>query len=356
MGRRRRFLASSTGAVIGFVAAGRLLARRHPPGADRPDGQLLGAVRGTPKTIRGPLSSRIYAESFAGRSGETVVLTHGWCVTEAIWHYQKEALGTGPDALSLVTWDLPGHGHSTALPAGRLTLERGIDCLARVVDECVEGDAVLVGHSLGGVLTLGYLLAHPETARRRVRGVVLAGTPLVHLAGAAAGRWRGSSAEARMIGRVMQFLVENRAVDRWFSREVGSADPRAASYRLIRTGFGPRPSPAQIRFVRDLAASVPPTVRADTFRAMTGFDFRPELPRVKVPVLVAIGGRDRLVDPEESRALAALMPRSRVEEFPEAGHALFLEQHERFNDLVRRFAVRRLRNGRRGTATRQRVG
>lgn len=141
----------------------------------------------------------------------------------------------------------------------------------------------------------------------------------------------------------MELAVENGVVDRWFGGEVGSRDPRAASYRLIRLGFGPEPSPAHVRFVRDMAASVPPAVRADTFRLMGGFDFRPRLGELAVPALVVIGGRDRLVNPADWRAFAPRIPRVEVEEFPDAGHALFLERHERFNEVVGRFAGRRLR-------------
>jgi pimeloyl-ACP methyl ester carboxylesterase len=357
MAKGRRFLISSAGAIAG-MAAGRVLVRRVRGRATVASDDFLGSVRGTPTAVRGPLGSRIYAETFEaapepkGRTngngngtapGGTLVFTHGWCVSEAIWHYQKESLGTGPGALSMVTWDLPGHGHSSSLPPGKLTLERGIESLARVVDQTTDGPVVLVGHSLGGVLSLGYVLANPDTARRKVRGLVLAATPLVHQARAAAGGWLGSALEARVVGQVMQMGVQNSVVDRWFTREVGSSDQHAMSYRLIRVGFGPAPSPSHVRFVRDMAAAVPPPVRADTFRAMSGFDHRPRLGEVTVPVVLAIGGRDRLVSAAESIALAPAFPRAEVEEFPEAGHALFLEQHVRFNEVVRRFAARRLR-------------
>src|SRR5439155_5153684 len=110
-----------------------------------------------------------------------------------------------------------------------------------VIDEVREPGVVLVGHSLGGVLTIGYLARHPETARRRVRGIVLAATPLMHLTRSGEGRWPGSAMQARLVSLGMQLAVENSLVDRWFAREAGSADERAASYRLIRTGFGPDP-------------------------------------------------------------------------------------------------------------------
>jgi pimeloyl-ACP methyl ester carboxylesterase len=281
-------------------------------------------------------------------SGGTILFTHGWCVTEAIWHYQKRALGGGRHAV--VTWDLPGHGHSTPVSKDHLTIDVAVDALARVVDAVPDPDLLLVGHSLGGVLTIGYLLRHSETARRRVRGAVLAATPLVHYARSAAGRWPGASLQARVLGQVMQLAVENGVVDRVFAREAGSGDASGASFRLIRTGFGDRPDPSQVLFVRDMAASVPPSVRADTFRAMTGFDLRPRLAEIETETLLVIGDRDRLVSAPEIRELGRLIPRASVVEFEGSGHALFLEQHERFSELVAGFAARRLRAPRRDAA------
>ena len=216
----------------------------------------------------------------------------------------------------MVTWDFPGHGHSTAVAREHLTIDIAVDALpARAL-----GDGP------------------PADPRRRARG-----TPLVHYARSAAGRCPGASLQARVLGQVMQLAVENGAVDRVFAREAGNADPSGASFRLIRSGFGADPDPAQVLFVRDMAASVPPSVRADTFRAMTGFDLRPRLAELRTPTLHAIGDRDRPVSAREIRELGRLIPGATVEEIEGAGHALFLERHERFSDLVARFAARRLR-------------
>ena len=268
-----------------------------------------------------------------------MVFTHGWCVTESIWHLQKVALGGGH---TMVTWDLPGHGHSSQVARGRLTLDIAVDALARVVDEVEDTGVVLVGHSLGGVLSLGYLSRHPDVARQRVRGLILVGTPVMGPVRWASGRLPGGAFHGRLVGRGLELAVENRLVDRWFGKEAGSHDSDGPSYRLVRAGFGADADPRLVRFVRDVAASVPPQVRADTFRAMREFDLRPALAEVRVPSLVLYGERDRLVSPEESRLLASLLPRSRAEGFKEAGHALFLERADEFNQRVSQFAAARL--------------
>jgi pimeloyl-ACP methyl ester carboxylesterase len=217
-----------------------------------------------------------------------------------------------------------------------------VDALARVIEEHADGGLILAGHSLGGVITLGYVVRHADVAREVVRGLVLVSTPLQHFAHSAAGRWPGASLEARALGGVVQSVVESDLFDRVLGKDVGTDEISALSYRLVRWGFGHQPSPTQVRFIRDVIASVPPDVRADTFRIMTGWDFRPHLQEIGSPTQVVIGDRDRLVNPHESRTLARELPRGRALVFPDAGHAAFLERPNRFNRELRRFAQRHL--------------
>jgi pimeloyl-ACP methyl ester carboxylesterase len=339
--RGRRFLAYSIGALAAASAAGRAVTRRDGRRLDPAAQDHLGSVRGTPREIRGPKASRIYTERFAPgpRSLGTVVFTHGYCLTEAVWHYQKQDLAGG--RFAVVTWDLPGHGMSPPLARGRVTLDVAVDALARVIEEHADGPVVLVGHSLGGVVSLGYLTRRAE-AQRLVRGIVLISTPMMHFARSAAGRWPGASLEARALGGLMQLVVQSDLADRYVRRDVGHPEVGRLSYRLVRWGFGRDPSPTQVRFIRDVIASVEPQVRSDTFRIMTGHDLTPVLPDITTPALVVIGGRDRLVNPEESRVLADRLPRGRALLFPDAGHAAFMERPQRFNTEVRRFVERRL--------------
>lgn len=350
--RGRRFLLYSLGSVAAGAAAGRLIARKDGRRPDPESGEHLGALRGEPRFVRGPRTSRLYTEWFppAEASAGTLIFTHGWCLTEAVWHYQKRDLAGGP--FGIVTWDLPGHGHSTPVAAGRLSLEIAAEALSRVIKEYTNGGALLVGHSLGGVVTMA-ALARSEELRSLVRGTVLVSTPMMHPARAVAGRWPGAALEERAVGRLVEYVVRSRFVDRLIAKDVGDDELNRLSYNLVRVGFGRNPSPSQVRFIRDVIASVPPDVRSDTYRAMANYDLVAELPKVRTPTLVIVGPRDRLVNPEESKALAGQLPQARIVTLEDAGHASFLTAHEPFNTEVRRFAERRLARSRRSSVRRR---
>jgi len=58
------------------------------------------------------------------------------------------------------------------------------------------------------------------------------------------------------------------------------------------------------------------------------------IPKLRAPVTLVFGGRDPIVAPAVQARLRALFPNARVVDFPEAGHALFLEDAARFNELL----------------------
>jgi pimeloyl-ACP methyl ester carboxylesterase len=104
-------------------------------------------------------------------AGPAVVFTHGFGRTGDTWAAQAEALAGDHH---VVTWDLRGHGRSET-PDGDYTREGALADLAAIVDAAVAetgGPALLVGHSLGGYLSLAYTLGRPET----VRGLALLST------------------------------------------------------------------------------------------------------------------------------------------------------------------------------------
>jgi pimeloyl-ACP methyl ester carboxylesterase len=80
------------------------------------------------------------------RPALTVVLVHGAGHTAAVWQDTQDALSSPSFAV-----DLPGRG---ARPADitLVTVDEAADSVAADVDASVEGDIVLVGHSVAGTI------------------------------------------------------------------------------------------------------------------------------------------------------------------------------------------------------------
>jgi pimeloyl-ACP methyl ester carboxylesterase len=103
-------------------------------------------------------------------SGPAVLLTHGFSGSSADFAKLVGPLSTDH---TVITWDLRGHGRSDspADPAA-YSVELSLADMEALLDRAHAERAVLVGHSLGGYLTLAFHRAHPE----RVAGLVLIGT------------------------------------------------------------------------------------------------------------------------------------------------------------------------------------
>jgi pimeloyl-ACP methyl ester carboxylesterase len=74
---------------------------------------------------------------------------------------------------------------------------------------------------------------------------------------------------------------------------------------------------------------VPPSVRA--FLIQRELDFAPVLERIEVPVLVTHGQSDRHVLPTLADYIRTHCRTAEASSYPGVGHALFLEEPERFN-------------------------
>jgi pimeloyl-ACP methyl ester carboxylesterase len=100
-----------------------------------------------------------------GGGGTPVVFTSGWLNTADVWAGAVQELGGG---VRSVTWDLRGHGGSEPAPPGQYGRRYALADLDRMV-EVAGAPAVLVGHSLGGYLSLAYAIEQPA----RVSALVL---------------------------------------------------------------------------------------------------------------------------------------------------------------------------------------
>lgn len=102
--------------------------------------------------------------------GPVVLCTHGFSLTGHMW---KDAVAALSDRFRMVTWDIRGHGWSDS-PADPQAYSKALalDDMNALLDAVGAERAVLMGHSLGGYLSLSFHVEHPE----RVQGLVLVGT------------------------------------------------------------------------------------------------------------------------------------------------------------------------------------
>lgn len=90
--------------------------------------------------------------------GIPVVLLHGFCGSSAYW---EEVIPLMEGSCRLIIPDLRGHGDSSA-PEGTYTMETMAEDIAGLLEKKDCGQAVVLGHSLGGYVTLALAEKHPD--------------------------------------------------------------------------------------------------------------------------------------------------------------------------------------------------
>src|SRR5687768_14314526 len=94
-------------------------------------------------------------------SGKSVVLLHGFGEDSNIWKNQVEFL---KDKFQLIIPDLPGSGPST-MDNGPWTMDRFAGVLKSILEKESIKECVLIGHSMGGYITLAFAEKYPGFLR-----------------------------------------------------------------------------------------------------------------------------------------------------------------------------------------------
>lgn len=124
----------------------------------------------------GPRRRRLFGRKAPGPV--TVVFSHGYCLSQDSWHFQRAALR---GLVRTVHWDQRSHGRSERGRAQAEGVTVGIDQLGRdlkaVIDAAApEGRLLLVGHSMGGMTIMALADQYPQLIRDRVAAVAFVGT------------------------------------------------------------------------------------------------------------------------------------------------------------------------------------
>ncbi len=85
--------------------------------------------------------------------GLPVMLLHGFAESHHIWQQQKEIL---KDRFMVITPDIPGTGKSTALIHSSVTMDDYAQAIKKIVAAEKIDRLVMIGHSMGGYITLAY--------------------------------------------------------------------------------------------------------------------------------------------------------------------------------------------------------
>lgn len=95
-------------------------------------------------------------------AGKPVVLLHGFGEDHNIWNKQLSSL---QDHCQLILPDLPGSGKSTMLQKENTSIEDYAACIKALIDNENIFSCIILGHSLGGYITLAFAEKYGENVK-----------------------------------------------------------------------------------------------------------------------------------------------------------------------------------------------
>lgn len=239
--------------------------------------------------------------------GKPVILLHGWLGSWGLWQETMTFLGQYYRTYALDFW---GFGES-----GKKISTYQVADFVRMVDEFMEKlgieSAPLVGHSMGGTVSLSVAIQYPNRAQK----VVVIGSPINGGSLAIPLKLAGKRWIAFML---FTFFGLFRLGMRLYSPLI-CKHPRFTDM-----------------MIRDLSKT---TVESFLISIATlrKTDLRPNLNKVSIPVMGMYGDKDIIVDPKEWKTLLMGVQHAEIVRYEKAGHFIMMDEPEAFKLKVKTF-------------------
>jgi 3-oxoadipate enol-lactonase len=240
----------------------------------------------------------IHVETAGAAGKPPVVLAHSIGCDLTLWDRQIPALA---EHFHVIRYDARGHGKSSAPPAPYTIEELAADALA-VLDNLEVERARLCGLSLGGTLGQWLALHRPH----RLHSLILSDTA------ARLGTVEGWQSRIDAVKGAGTSSIADMSMTRFFSDKFREREPQI------------------VRNFHRILVETPDEGFAGCCAVLRDCDFRSQLTKISMPVLVMCGALDIPTPPSDSQELEAKIPGARLV-LLDAGHISAVEAPDAFN-------------------------
>ena len=235
-------------------------------------------------------------------------MLHGWLGSWELWRNTIEILGQEFRTYAL---DFSGFGESSGRDSD-FSVGNYVESVNEFMDQLGIVKAPLVGHSMGGTVSLSVALRYPE----KVVKVAVIGSPINGDSLNLLLKFSGYRSFARLI---------------WTSPALVKLFMRNYSRFLAKDG----------KTLGDMiVAGVSKTSTESYFQSigtLSKTDLRSQIGALEMPVMGFYGKSDRIVNPKQSQTLKECLPGASITWFEDAGHFPMMDSPDRFHETLSEF-------------------
>ncbi|MEO6193722.1 MAG: alpha/beta hydrolase [Thermoanaerobaculia bacterium] len=234
--------------------------------------------------------------------GSPIVFIPGWTMAADIWEGQ---IAYFSKSHRVVAYDPRSQGRSSKTPEGSYPIARGAD-LHSILDQLHLNQATLVCWSMAAAECAAYIDFYGSG---QIAGLVLVDGAV------------GDLADPQRVAGTLQYIAQVQK------------NRRALTESFVRSMYKKPQSEAYLKHVLDESLQTPTDTAIALFVGTLAWDGSKALARIDKPTLLAVTENPFMATYEKMHAAIA---GSRMEVF-QAGHALFVDEPEKFNKLVEEF-------------------
>ncbi|MCF2489961.1 alpha/beta fold hydrolase [Dyadobacter sp. CY347] len=248
--------------------------------------------------------------------GQPVVLIHGWPLNNEMYEYQYQYLVE--KGFRVIGISLRGFGKSDR-PYGKYDFDTFSDDIKVVLEKLKIENATLGGFSMGSAVVLHYITKYNGAHIKKLA-----------VFGATGPSWK--QREGHPYG-----ITEQGAKD-LIKQTKANREQLVAGFGKAFEGQEGGLSPESIKWLENINLNASPFATTQAISALGDLDLRPVLGKIKMPVAIFHGVNDKLCDYAQAEQLNKAIKGSYIVKFEKGGHGLFLEEMDKFNSELEKFA------------------
>lgn len=264
--------------------------------------QLSEPIAGNTEMVTMPDGTQIRT-IISGSGKTTVLLAHGYGFNHLEWNIIVERLNQL--GYRTIVFDQRGHGQSTIGQEGISSSAMASD-YKNLVEHFDLKEAILVGHSMGGFLSMKFLLDYPELQPQRIKACVLMAT------------FAGDVGRNNFQNRLQIPLIKSGLLVRMIQWK-----PIGVQFGKSLTGKNP--DPEIIRSILEIFPQQDHIKLTPILQALTDENYYDRLHEINIPCTVVIGDQDATTPPFHSDDLVEKIPNSTRIDLKGKGHCLNVE-------------------------------
>jgi pimeloyl-ACP methyl ester carboxylesterase len=248
--------------------------------------------------------------------GRPIVLIHGWPLSDEMYEYQYQELINNNFRVIGIT--LRGFGKSDK-PYGKYDYGVHASDIKNVLEQLIINEVVLVGFSMGGAIAISFVSTYDGA---HVSKLVLCG--------AAAPIWTQR--------KDFQYNLPQSAVDELIKLNYKDRPKLLSDFAKIFSATETSLNKGIGSWLNGICLSASSYATAQCLIALRDTDLRSDLIKIKIPTVIMHGTKDKICSFELAEQMKAGISNSRIIAFEDSGHSMFLEETQKFNEELIKFA------------------